>query len=408
MSNIKEVIKDLKSVSTIALDWLERVASNLINSSQDKAGDLSLEEMSRRVNLALLALQGKDVSTKAAGESGPSATEKIVQGGLQVEMVAPNSASCPIAVARALLEGQSYGFSIDGWQPIAPGDQDCLIDQRAFQQRTANYASIYHDFTGSELVKIRSQSGNSDGDLHLRANVEINVTWSRADAYQFGYEGADKKIGRDLIPAVRSDSCVIYRNIEASEYIKGSNLGRLVSVNTKNPGVKVFMLRVGTSGIYPEKLLDALESLTKLAEGKVNGRFKDEVTFPMVSLDYKGDLPHLLQASHKDHQGKSISEATLKARLSMDEVGAKAEAQVDFISFSASSAGNEPSDYERINDKFFVWFVDNSYVSRRNGKILFAAYVGRESMERPDMRRPSLMDASDLGDESDGRMVLRS
>lgn len=84
MSNIKEVIKDLKSVRTIALDWLDRVASNLINSSQDKAGDLSLEEMSRRVNLALLALQGKDVSTKAAGESGPTSPLELFDKGPRI------------------------------------------------------------------------------------------------------------------------------------------------------------------------------------------------------------------------------------------------------------------------------------------------------------------------------------
>lgn len=86
MFKIQEVIKDLKSMVAIGVDYLAQCAGNLITSSRDKAEDVSLEEMGRRVKIALRALEGEDLSTSGAATTREKTSQEISQ-----DMVASSS-----------------------------------------------------------------------------------------------------------------------------------------------------------------------------------------------------------------------------------------------------------------------------------------------------------------------------
>ena len=66
MPTTQVVIEKAKEVGKIALDYVSQAASKLVGSASEKAGDLSLAEMSRRLDGALRVLRGEEVSISGA------------------------------------------------------------------------------------------------------------------------------------------------------------------------------------------------------------------------------------------------------------------------------------------------------------------------------------------------------
>jgi hypothetical protein len=65
MSTIQAVIDKAKAVVKIARDYVSQATSILVGTASEKADLLTLEEMSRRLDIAVRALRGEDVSTSA-------------------------------------------------------------------------------------------------------------------------------------------------------------------------------------------------------------------------------------------------------------------------------------------------------------------------------------------------------